>query len=435
MPTLWTNRYWQAELWTLLFIMLVVGLIGSLFERAAECIALIVFVYLVWNLVQLSRLYHWLVKSKAIFPPSAPGVWGEIFNHIYNLQRRNRIEKKKLQEIISEFRASTRALKDGVLIISNHGEIRWFNKAAESLIGLKPGSDIGQRLFNLLRHPNFIEYEKVRDYEKPLIIPSPIDESLILNIQITPYNDDQRLVIIRDITEKHRLERVRQDFVANVSHELRTPLTVISGYLEMLDPELNPNLESVAKPLNMMRQQSLNMAHLVDDLLLLSKLDSKPNGNGKIEVDINLLLDSICAEAKALSGEKEQQILFHSHSNAKITGAEKQLRSAFSNLIFNAVRYTPEHGQIDIYWLESDTDYILQVKDNGPGIEEQHIPRLTERFYRVDSGRNRSQGGTGLGLAIVKHVMEYHDGELRISSYVSKGSCFACHFPKSKPLI
>ncbi|MBD3654707.1 phosphate regulon sensor histidine kinase PhoR [Kangiella sp.] len=429
---MWTNRYWQTEVWTLAFIILVVGLIGSLFDRAAASIAVVIFAYLFWNLVQLSRLYKWLVKSRALYPPSAPGIWGEIFNHLYVLQRKHRKELKKLKGIISEFRASTSALKDGALIISNQGEIRWFNRAAERLLGLKSSTDIGQRLFNLLRHPSFIEYEQTRDYNKPLIINSPADERLILNIRITPYNDDQRLVIIRDITEKQHLERVRQDFVANVSHELRTPLTVITGYLEMLDPETNPQLESVAKPLQMMRQQALNMGHLVDDLLLLSKLDAKAEENGKQEVDINLMLDSICAEARSLSGEKEHQILFHSHANTNLYGSEKQLRSAFSNLIFNAVRYTQAKGRIDIFWKETDDSLILEVQDNGPGIAEEHIPRLTERFYRVDTGRTRSQGGTGLGLAIVKHVLEGHNGKLKIESELGKGSTFSCVFEKGK---
>ncbi|GAA4357808.1 phosphate regulon sensor histidine kinase PhoR [Kangiella marina] len=431
---MWTNRYWQTEFWTLAFVILVVGLIGSLFDRAAASIAVIIFGYLVWNLVQLSRLYKWLVKSRSLYPPAAPGIWGEIFNHLYVLQRKNRKELKKLKGIISEFRASTSALREGALIISNQGEIRWFNKASEKLLGLKASTDIGQRLFNLLRHPSFIEYEQARDYEKPLTIHSPADENLILNIHITPYNNDQRLVMIRDVTEKHHLERVRQDFVANVSHELRTPLTVIHGYLEMLDPEMYPELANVEKPLQMMRQQALNMGHLVDDLLLLSRLDAKDSAqNGKPkDIDINIMLDSICAEARVLSGEKNQTILFHSHSNATLTGSEKQLRSAFSNLVFNAVRYTHKAGRIDIYWKESDQSYMMTVSDNGPGIEPEHIPRLTERFYRVDSGRNRSQGGTGLGLAIVKHVLESHGGYLDINSTVGKGSDFTCYFPKSQ---
>ncbi|AOE49212.1 phosphate regulon sensor histidine kinase PhoR [Kangiella sediminilitoris] len=430
---MWTNRFWQAEFWTLAFIIFVVGLIGSLFDRAAASIAVIIFGYLLWNLIQLSRLYKWLVKSKSLYPPSAPGLWGDIFNHLYVLQRKNRKELKKLKGIISEFRASTSALKEGALIISNQGEIRWFNKASEKLLGLKASTDIGQRLFNLLRHPSFIEYEQVRDYEKPLTIPSPADEKLMLNIHITPYNNDQRLVMIRDVTEKHHLERVRQDFVANVSHELRTPLTVIHGYLEMLDPEVYPELSKVEKPLQMMRQQALNMGHLVDDLLLLSRLDAKDpahNGNKK-DIDINIMLDSICAEARVLSGEKNQTILFHSYSNKTFCGSEKQLRSAFSNLVFNAVRYTQKGGKIDIYWKETDENLVMSVCDNGPGIEEEHIPRLTERFYRVDTGRNRSQGGTGLGLAIVKHVLEMHGGYLNIQSTVGKGSEFSCYLPKS----
>lgn len=427
---MWKNRYWQAELWAILFALLLAALFGSLFEQSFTFVAVILFAYLFWHLFQLSRLFHWIFISKAIYPPAAPGVWGEVFNQLYNRQRKHRADLKKLNDIVSEFRDSTRALKEGAMIISNIGEIRWFNKAAAKLIGLKSSVDIGQRLFNLLRHPDFIEYEAARDYGKPLTIPSPINADLILSLSITPYNEDQRLVIIRDITEKYHLERVRQDFVANVSHELRTPLTVITGYLEMLDPEVNPNLQSVSKPLGMMRQQALNMGHLVDDLLLLSKLDSKVDTNSYKTIDINLLLDSICAEARAFSGEKDQQILFHSHTNAMLKASEKQLRSAFSNLVFNAVRYTPAKGKIDIYWQEDDSHLVLKVVDNGPGIASEHLPRLTERFYRVDTGRNRSQGGTGLGLAIVKHVLELHGAKLEIESTIGKGSSFSCRFPR-----
>ncbi|WP_251359168.1 phosphate regulon sensor histidine kinase PhoR [Kangiella sp. TOML190] len=429
---MWKNRYWQTELWALLFILFVTGLIGSLFNKAALVVALVLLAYLIWNLVQLSRLFHWLFVSRAMYPPSAPGIWGEIFNQLYTSQRKHRKDLKKLSDIISEFRESTRALKEGAMIISNQGEIRWFNKACERLLGLKASTDIGQRLFNLLRHPDFIEYEAARDYGKPLSLPSPVNSELMLSIGITPYNEEQRLVIVRDVTEKHHLERVRQDFVANVSHELRTPLTVITGYLEMLDPDINPNLETVAKPLSMMRQQALNMGHLVDDLLLLSKLDSRSETGGYKAIDINLLLDTICAEARALSADKKQQILFHSHTNAMLKASEKQLRSAFSNLVFNAVRYTQAGGKIDIYWQQEGDDYVVKVQDNGPGIEPQHIPRLTERFYRVDSGRHRSQGGTGLGLAIVKHVLEYHRASLQIESQVGKGSCFSCIFPQDQ---
>lgn len=427
---MWKSHYWQAEFWTVLLCTITLGFLGSIFSLGSVFVAIILTAYLIWHLYQLSRLFHWVFISKAIYPPSALGIWGEVFNHLYNQQRKHRSDLKKLNSVIAEFRDSTRALKEGALIISNIGEIRWFNKAAAKLIGLKQSIDIGQRLFNLLRHPDFIEYEAAGDFSKPVIIPSPLDPNLMLNINITPYNENQRLVIVRDITDKFHLERVRQDFVANVSHELRTPLTVISGYLEMLDPEVNPNLKSISKPLSMMRQQALNMAHLVDDLLLLSKLDSKADTNGHKNIDINLLLDSICAEARALSSDKNQEILFHSHTNATLKASEKQLRSAFSNLIFNAVRYTPKDGKIDIYWQEDDDHFIVKVKDNGPGIEAEHLPRLTERFYRVDTGRTRSQGGTGLGLAIVKHVLEYHNAELKIESTVGKGSSFACYFPK-----
>ncbi len=429
---MWNNRYWYAEIFAVVFATFVVALMMSLYGKAALGISIILFIYLVWHLIQLSRLFHWIF-TKSSERLDAPGVWGELFYQLHKRQRTQRKHVSKLNSVIEEFMDSTRALKEGAMMISNLGEVRWFNQAAENLLGLKSKDDIGKRLFNLLQHPDFVTYEAARDYGRPLNIPSPVDPKVMLSISITPYNQDQRLVIIRDVTEKHHLERVRQDFIANVSHELRTPLTVITGYLEMLDPEINPKLESVAKPLSMMRQQALNMGNLVDDLLLLSNLDSKAAVKPKHKkvIDVNGLLNSICAEAKVLSAEKNHSILFHSHSKATLLGSEKQLRSAFSNLIFNAVRYTPGKGKIDVYWYEDEQNLVLEVKDNGVGIAEEHLGRLTERFYRVDNGRSRAQGGTGLGLAIVKHILESNNAHLEIQSELGKGSSFICVFNRA----
>ncbi len=426
------GRYWQLELWVLATALVLLPALASLFGFGSEVLISIIVVYLAWHLVQIYRLYRWQVSSRQLYPPGAVGIWSDIFHEIYLSQKSNRDQRRKLKEIIAEFRASTAAMPDGALILDSTEEIRWFNKAAAALLGLKTATDQGQRITNLIRNPRFLEYEQSRDYDQPLVIPSPLDESVTLSFQITPYSKDQRLMLVRDITRVQKLERIRQDFVANVSHELRTPLTVINGYLEMLGEGDSPELKAINKPLQQMRQQALNMGHLVDDLLLLSRLDSIDEEHTRHSpVDVNLLLDSICAEARVLGKEKEQTVLFRAGTELGLMGSEKLLRSAFANLAFNAVRYTPAKGRILLEWQRQGDELIMSVTDNGPGIEAEHIPRLTERFYRVDSGRTRRQGGTGLGLAIVKHALELHQGRLQIDSTPGKGSVFRCHFPAS----
>jgi len=313
-------------------------------------------------------------------------------------------------------------------MLDSDGNLEWWNRAAETLLGLKTPQDSGQPVTNLVRHPRFKEYFEQNNYLEPLEIPSPINDRLRVQLLITRYGNNEHLMLVRDVTRIHQLEQMRKDFVANVSHELRTPLTVICGYLEtLLDnvKEVNPRW---VRALQQMHQQGGRMQTLLNDLLLLAKLEATDYPSDNHPVVVSTVLQTIKSDAQALSGQNNQRITLEVDSDAQLKGSETELRSAFSNLVFNAVKYTPAEGTIRIRWWDDEQGAHLSVQDSGPGIEPKHLPRLTERFYRVDSSRASNTGGTGLGLAIVKHVLLRHRGTLDISSVVGKGSTFTCHF-------
>lgn len=281
---------------------------------------------------------------------------------------------------------------------------------------------------NLVRHPRFKEYFEQANYAEPLEIPSPTNDRLRIQLYITRYGNNEHLMLVRDVTRIHQLEQMRKDFIANVSHELRTPLTVICGYLEtLLDnvEEVNPRW---SRALQQMHQQSGRMQTLLNDLLLLAKLEATDYPSDNQPVSIDDLLQTIVEDAQELSGSKQQTITLEADAAVQLKGSEAELRSAFSNLVFNAVKYTPEQGRIHVRWWGDEQGAHLSVRDSGIGIDSKHLPRLTERFYRVDSSRNSNTGGTGLGLAIVKHVLLRHRARMEISSVPGHGSTFTCHF-------
>ncbi|MEE4244590.1 MAG: phosphate regulon sensor histidine kinase PhoR [Kangiellaceae bacterium] len=421
-------RYWKVELWLLFSALMLAAICGWLFGDSLIWLSAVIAGYLIWHLRQIYRLKKWLTKSRSLSPPESYGIWSDIFHTIYLLQKRNRKSRKRLSNILSEFRSSTAVLPEGAIVLGELGEIIWFNRSASQLLGLGQKQDVGQRITNLIRTPKFVKYLSKEKYDKPLELISPVDESIKLSIRITPYNLKQRLVIVRNVTRLYLLEQTRQDFVANVSHELRTPLTVVNGYVEMLDDYKEAIPESFHRPIKQMEQQVERMRLLVDDLLMLSKLETSDQPRHEITVKPHLIIKRIVDQAKALS-EGKHRINFIGDNIASISGIEKELESAFSNLVFNAVRYTPEGGKITINWEETSLGHKFSVEDTGLGIDAVHIPRLTERFYRVDDGRDRSVGGTGLGLAIVKHILERHNSSLLITSEVGVGSCFYCYFP------
>lgn len=378
-------------------------------------------------LYQLFRLLKWQTSTQQE-PPEAQGTWGHIFDNLYSYQRQQQTHQQRLKQILDRIQESSQALKDGVVMIDSAGELEWWNQAAENLLGLRNPDDQGRPLTHLLREPRFVEYFDRRNYQEPLILPSPIAEERTLEYQITLFGENDRLLLVRDFTKMQRLEQMRQDFIANVSHELRTPLTVLSGYLETFSDHAENLPAKWQRGLTLMRQQSTRMEHLVEDLLTLSRLETTDLEVSVEPVAVDQLLASIRLDALALSGE-EHRISLDVDRQLRIYGSEKELRSAFSNLVFNAVKYTRPGTEIQVRWFHDRAGAHLEVIDDGPGIDPKHLSRLTERFYRVDQGRATSTGGTGLGLAIVKHVMLRHQGRLGISSEVGQGSRFTCHLP------
>ncbi|WP_422136398.1 phosphate regulon sensor histidine kinase PhoR [Endozoicomonas sp. ALD040] len=409
--------------------------LGWLFGEPFLGLCVVMGGYFVWSFRQLFKLLDWLndPKARSKEPPESKGFWGQIFDGIYRLQKQHSRSRQKLAGVIERVQESTAALNDGVVMIDNQSNLEWWNPAAGTLIGLKTPDDQGQLITNLLRDPRFVDYFEQGGYQKALEIPSPINPDHQLQFNITVYGKGNRLMTVRDVTRLNQLEVMRKDFVANVSHELRTPLTVVSGYIETMLDSLGPDsgLPPVwEKALNRMQEQSLRMQNLVADLLLLSKLESAEAQADENGVHVKTLLSSIVEDGCALSGESRHQISLDCPEDVFLAGSSNELRSAFSNLVFNAVRYTPEGGKILVRWWQDGEGGHMMVEDNGVGIDPMHIPRLTERFYRIDKSRSQNTGGTGLGLAIVKHVMLRHGGKLTISSHPGKGSRFICHFPE-----
>ncbi len=383
-----------------------------------------------WQFRQLLRLLSWLAQEQHSEPPNSYGLWGAAFDSIYHLQQKNQQTQAELKSIITRVQSSTSALKDGVITLEANGTLNWWNPAATRMLRLKHPQDSQQAIYNLIRHPHFKEFY-LGNTEDEFILESPYNDQLILQFHRTRFGAGEQMLLVRDVSRVHHLEQMRKDFVANVSHELRTPLTVIRGYLETLldnaGERLNPRW---SRALQQMQQQSERMQLLVNDLLLLARLETTEHATHYMEVDLTSLLQNIVNDAQSLSAEKHS-ISLEVQSAAHIFASASELHSAFANIIFNAVKYSPEGGDIKVRLWEDDDSIHVSVQDHGLGIESKHLPRLTERFYRVDSSRNSQSGGTGLGLAIVKHVLLRHQGSLEINSVLGQGSLFICHFTKN----
>lgn len=420
---------WQSEFQRIAGLVLFGVIAGELFGSISLGLLLTLLAYLAWHLYNLFRLVRWLRESKTFQPPESSGIWDYTFEQILRLQQRHRKRKNKLRRTLRRFHKITVALPDATVELRpGSDEIEWWNSAASGFLGFQYPRDSGQRISNLIRYPAFLDYLQSGDPQREIEMPSPVDEDITLRVRIIPYSKNRRLLVARDVTRMLRLERTRQDFVANVSHELRSPLTVVTGYLETLLDAKNIDAESRAQLLSM-NSQAERMNRIVNDLMLLSRLESEAPPDDRNAVPVAPIIRNIVEQAEALSGGKGHDIALEVDNGLCVNGNESELYSAFSNLVFNALRYTPEGGRIRIGWQTVDGAPVFSVTDSGVGIAAHHLPRLTERFYRVDTGRSRAAGGTGLGLAIVKHVLLRHDARLEIDSEPGKGSTFACHFP------
>jgi two-component system phosphate regulon sensor histidine kinase PhoR len=378
-----------------------------------------------WHYWKLRGVLERLTARTRLPPPQGDGVWNELDRLLHRSQADVRARKRRLIDMLRAYRAAAMALPDAVVVLERNSQrVQWFNPAATSLLGMHYPRDIGAPVGDRLSSMSLARwFASGRNAEPLLDTPSPVDPDLRLSLRLIPYSDELWLLVARDVTKVMRLEQMRRDFVANVSHELRTPLTVVHGYLDLLDPLEKPEW---APMLSEMQRQSQRMTQLVEDLLTLSRLEAQ---EGVVEDVVSMapMLATLRREAEALS-QGRHQVVVQDEAPFDLLGSTKELHSAFSNLVSNAVRYTPAGGTITVRFAPEFGGAVLAVVDTGYGIPPAHLPRITERFYRVSTSRSRESGGTGLGLAIVKHVLQLHQARLSIESEVGRGSVFACHF-------
>jgi two-component system phosphate regulon sensor histidine kinase PhoR len=392
-----------------------------------------VLIYLFIHLYWLHQLNQWLKKPVLNHIPNGSGVWEDVFAALYQEQRRHSRNQNQLSSALGRFRHAASALPDGVVVLNADNAIEWCNPPAEKKLGLDLRQDENQPISYLVRDGAFVQYLQKQEYAEPMKLKSWRNAELTLEIQLIPFGTKQKLLICRDVTQLEKIEAMRRDFIANVSHELRTPLTVVGGFVETLLDMDGAIPDSTRSYFNMMLEQTTRMRHLIDDLLTLSHIESNAQAPEDSPIEMSSLLNMIINDAKALSQGKHL-ITAQIDPQLNLVGAMVELQSALSNLISNAIRYTPEGGVINVTWGKRNNEAVFSVIDNGIGIEQNHIDRLTERFYRVDRSRSRETGGTGLGLSIVKHILTRHQAKLEISSELGVGSTFSEVFPASRIL-
>jgi two-component system, OmpR family, phosphate regulon sensor histidine kinase PhoR len=385
--------------------------------------------YLAWNLWQLRELHFWLRHRSIADPPDALGLWGDVVAQVVRLHRRKRFHKERLTRLFRELRRSTAAMPDGVIMLDPQGEIIWFNRKAGELLDLSRRADLGLRIDNLVRHPDFVQYLRGGQYSAPVVVRIDANNEKYIAFQLISYGEDQRLLMLREVTREVRLEQMRKDFVANASHELRSPLTVVAGYLETFS--VDPGIGELAGPINEMRRQTDRMTRIIEDLLELSRFEANDAPIKGMPIDVAAMAALLRKDVLARPTHPKT-VEVSIESGASLIGDEAMVQSAFSNLVDNAAKYTPADGSMLIRWWTDEEGGHFSVRDTGPGIPSEHLPRLTERFYRVDPGRSRETGGSGLGLAIVKHALQRHGARLEIDSVEGRGSTFTCHFPTER---
>lgn len=427
--------FWQRALvfplTLLLFSLILWAVFGAL--PATLFFGVTLLVRTVFHLRQLALLDYWLADPDARAVPDGSGLWGEIFARLNRMVRLSRKEREQHSAALQHMEQATSALPEGVAILDEADRIEWCNPLIEQHFGLDGARDIGQQITYLVRQPEFVQYLAMHNFSEPLVLRGVRQDGLTLSIKLIPYSNNKKLLISQDITRFERIETIRRDFVANVSHEMRTPLTVVNGFVETLLDMPSLENDTARRALLLMGEQTQRMERLMNDLLTLSKLDNALIALQEEMVEMPTLLRALHTEGQALSGGRHA-LRLEQESGCSLLGNAAELRSAFGNLISNAIRYTPQGGEIVLRWQEKNGQPVFSVQDSGLGIAPQHIPRLTERFYRVDHSRSRETGGTGLGLAIVKHVVNRHQAWLEIVSEEGKGSTFSIVFPAKRRL-
>ena len=433
------QRFRYSSLWTfskqdlrlLMFFLLIASLIGFGVGYFWSCVFIAFVVFFALQLRSLYLVNDWISNRPYDVPPNLNGIWGALLFNVYRAQRQERIVQAEMVGLIDRAQSSLVALAEAVVLIDDQHQIEWWNPAAEKLLGISP-LDRGRNLLAILRQPNFIEYFKHSDQAPDGIrLQVKMDEEHYVQVKLTRFGGESRLLVAYDITRMHNLEQMRKDFVDNISHELRTPLTVLSGYIETFtdQDDITPRWK---RAFTQMQSQTKRMNALVNDLLLLSNLENNKKVAKNQIIDMANLMNQIFDDARAYNLDYGHTLNLDIDSHCDLIGSDMEIASAFSNLITNAIKYTPKGGIITIGWHEDGDHAYFTVQDNGIGINPKHLPRLTERFYRVDSARSRQTGGTGLGLAIVKHVLMQHGAYLEISSKENEGSTFTAVFPKER---
>jgi two-component system, OmpR family, phosphate regulon sensor histidine kinase PhoR len=377
----------------------------------------------------LAAFLRWLEAPRRETMPIGSGAWETALAELHRHFKSRDESEHEVAVALARFRAAGQALPDGVVILNRERQIEWANPTAERHLDIDTRNDAGQAITNLVRNPDFLAYLGSGAYGEPLVLRRARGEASVLTLRVIDFGDDQKLLLTRDITMEEKLDTMRRDFVANVSHELKTPVTVLSGFVETLSDEaMALSAEQKKKFLGLMSEQARRMQRLIEDLLTLSTLESSNAPPDDQAIDVRPLVEKLAEEARMLSGGRHK-VQVSVQTDARLTGSAREVSSALSNLVSNAVRYTPDGGVIRIDWQLRDGQGVFSVEDSGIGIEQRHIARLTERFYRVDNSRSRESGGTGLGLAIVKHVLTRHQASLEIRSEFGRGSTFSAVFP------
>lgn len=422
--------FWFRLSMPILFSALIALLLWGVFSAipALLFMLLVLLAVMARHAWQLLKLEKWLNDARLETIPEAGGIWDDVFSQLYKMVKRHNQTKQELAAELQHIEQATAALPEGVAILNEVNRIEWCNPLAEQHFGLNAQRDIMQDITYLVRQPEFIDYLHEANFSEPLVMKPARHDDMVLSIKLVPYGGDKRLLISRDITQLERIETMRRDFVANVSHELRTPLTVVNGFVENLQDMPDLSHDKMHRALHLMAEQTRRMDNLVADLLTLSRLENDQSPLREEVVDMSALIGEIYQDGRLLSNG-QHPIRMEVVSDAKLLGNREELRSACSNLVSNAIRYTPEGGAILLRWFERAGQPVFSVQDSGIGIATQHIPRLTERFYRVDRSRSRETGGTGLGLAIVKHIAIRHQSKLEIFSEEGNGSTFSLVFP------
>jgi len=425
------NIIWARSIASLLLLAALaaaIALLSSSVRLGLAFAVLLLVANTLFNTFHTQRLWRLLDAPVYGEVPSAPGVWGDIYYRLHKLAKRWHAQVRQVEHQHSRFIQAMQASPYGVVMLDDSNQIEWCNAIAELHFGIDNKRDLRQQITHLVRQPDFVRYLHLNQYDEELRMRGMGGKRQnVLSVQVVPYGDHRKLLLTQDITELERTDSMRRDFVANVSHELKTPLTVLSGFLETMR-ELSLSEDERIRYLGIMQQQAGRMQYLVSDLLVLARLEGDTRPPHDTPVDMRAVLRHVDDDLQALSGGAHQ-ITFERDDSVTVLGSETEITSALGNLVSNAVRYTPAGGAIAVRWQRLEEGALFSVTDSGVGIPEEEIPRLTERFYRVDGSRSRDTGGTGLGLAIVKHVLQRHEAQLMVTSEQGRGSVFSVKFP------